>query len=148
MAIRNAAGQYMSSSGAFTSTNESWRTAFLNSPGSPGSNFSYTTPAIPSGAYTVLVRGVDQNDQVTPVPSVRNVTVNSPASNLAPTADFTVSCTENKCSFDGRSSNDENPATLTYSWSYGHDAVQLGQRPRARQDVLLRRHLHGDPDGA
>ena len=35
----------------------SWRTAFLNSPGSPGSNFSYTTPVIPDGTYTVLVRG-------------------------------------------------------------------------------------------
>lgn len=129
VAIRNAAGQYMSSSGAFTSTSESWRTAFLNSPGSPGSNFSYTTPAIPSGAYTVLVRGVDQNDQVTPVPSVRNVTVNSPASNLAPTANFTVSCVANKCSFDARTSTDENPTTLTYSWSYGTTPASSGSGP-------------------
>ena len=47
----------MSSSGTFTSTSASYRTAFLNSPGSPGSNFSYTTPTIPPGSYTVLVRG-------------------------------------------------------------------------------------------
>ncbi len=57
VAIRNGAGQYMSSSGTFTSTSVSYRTAFLNSPGSPGSNFSYTTPTIPTGSYTVLVRG-------------------------------------------------------------------------------------------
>jgi hypothetical protein len=48
--IVNSLGQYMSSSGNFTSTTESWRSAFLNSPGTPGSNFSYTTPAIPPAA--------------------------------------------------------------------------------------------------
>ena len=48
-AIMNAANQYMSSSGAFTSTTPSWRTAFLTSPGTPGSNFSYTTPVVPDG---------------------------------------------------------------------------------------------------
>ncbi|HET9008115.1 MAG TPA: hypothetical protein VFQ04_15500, partial [Actinomycetes bacterium] len=53
VAVVNSAGQYMSSSGNFTSTSQSWRSAFLNSPGTPGSNFSYTTPVIPSGAYTV-----------------------------------------------------------------------------------------------
>ena len=50
--IVERAGQYMSSTGTFTSTTPSWRTAFLNSPGSPGSNFSYTTPVIPDGTYT------------------------------------------------------------------------------------------------
>jgi hypothetical protein len=49
VAIVNSAGQHMSSSGNFTSTSQSWRSAFLNSPGTPGSNFSYTTPVIPSG---------------------------------------------------------------------------------------------------
>ena len=49
--------------------------AFLNSPGSPGSNFSYTTPTIPPGSYTVLVRGVDQHGFVTAIPSERAVTV-------------------------------------------------------------------------
>jgi large repetitive protein len=65
----------MSSSGSFTSTSESWRSAFLNSPGTPGSaflnspgtpgsNYSYTTPVIPSGAYRVRVRAVDAYGQV------------------------------------------------------------------------------------
>lgn len=126
IAVRNAAGQYMSGSGTFTSTTESWRTAFLNSPGTPGSNFSYTTPAIPAGAYTVLFRGVDQNDQVTTVPSVRNVTVNAPATNLAPTPRFTYSCVANRCTFDARTSTDENVAALTYSWSWGTTPASSG----------------------
>ena len=50
--VVNAAGQWMSSSGTFTSTTASYRTAFLNSPGSAGSNYSYTTPVIPAGTYT------------------------------------------------------------------------------------------------
>ena len=53
-------GQYMSSSGTFTSTTASWRTAFLTSPGTPGSNFSYTTPVVPPGAYTVQHPGRGQ----------------------------------------------------------------------------------------
>ncbi len=83
VAIRNALGQYMSSTGAFTSTTVSYRTAFLNSPGSPGSNFSYTTPVIPPGSYTVLARGVDQHGFATPVPSQRNVTVSGTTTQLA-----------------------------------------------------------------
>ncbi len=83
MAIVNCLGQYMSSTGTFTSTTVSWRTAFLNSPGSPGSNYSYTTPVIPAGSYTVLVRGVDQHGFTTPVPSQRNVTVTGTADEQA-----------------------------------------------------------------
>ncbi|MBM3675300.1 MAG: hypothetical protein FJW88_10210, partial [Actinobacteria bacterium] len=118
VAIRDAFGRYMASDGTFTSTTLSWRNAFLNSPGSPGSNFSYTTPVIPAGGYTVLVRGVDQNGQGTPVPSQRGVTVTTPV-NAPPVASYTMSCNQNVCTFDGRSSTDENPTTLTYSWTFG-----------------------------
>ncbi|MGE0307817.1 MAG: PKD domain-containing protein, partial [Acidimicrobiia bacterium] len=120
VAIRNAAGQYMSSSGAFSSTNPSWRNAFLNSPGSPGSNFSYTTPLIPPGSYTVLVRGEDSHGFVTLVPSERVVTVTNDTSNLPPVANFTYTCTQNVCTFDGRTSTDENAPALTYSWNFGN----------------------------
>ena len=61
VAVVDSLGRYMSSSGTFTSTNASWRSAFLNSPGSLGSNYSYTTPVIPAGVYRVLVRGVDNH---------------------------------------------------------------------------------------
>jgi PKD repeat protein len=129
VAIRNSLGQYMSGTGTFTSTVESWRTAFLNSPGSPGSNFSYTTPAIPAGAYTVLVRGIDQHELTTLVPSVRNVTVNSPSANLAPTARLTYGCVANRCTFDARTSTDENAATMTYAWNWGTTPASTGTGP-------------------
>ena len=41
--------------GFHTSATPTWITTFLTSPGTPGSNFSYTTPIIPAGTYTVLV---------------------------------------------------------------------------------------------
>lgn len=119
--IVDAQGFYMSSTGTFTSATASWRTAFLNSPGTPGSNFSYTTPVIPPGAYTVRVRAVDQHDQVTAVPLERHVTVTHPPGNLPPVASFTVSCeTSNRCTYDARGSTDENAPTLAYTWNFGN----------------------------
>jgi PKD repeat protein len=127
IAVVNAAGQYMNTAGGFTSTAESWRTAYLNSPGSAGSNFSYTTPPIPAGSYTVYVRGVDQHGLVTPVANygVRHVTVAPPASN-PPVAKVVVGCQQNVCTFDGRTSTDENTATLTYAWNFGDGTTGTG----------------------
>jgi PKD repeat protein len=118
--IVNSLGQYMSSTGTFTSTTASWRTAFLNSPGTPGSNFSYTTPVVPPGDYTVIVRAIDSHDQVTLVPPQRHVTVTHPPGNLAPVPSFTVDCTNNVCTFDARGSTDENAPTLVYTWNFGN----------------------------
>jgi PKD repeat protein len=118
VAIINNLGQYMSSSGTFTSTTASWRGAFLTSPGSPGSNFSYTSPVIPAGTYTVMARGVDQHGFITTAPPTSTVSVTLPPNN-PPVAAFTYTCTANVCSFDGRTSTDENAATLTYSWNFG-----------------------------
>ncbi len=129
VAVKNSLGQYMNSSGGFTTTTETWINAFLNSPGSPGSNFSYTTVPIPAGAYTVYARGQDQHELVTLVPSVRNVTVSSPPANLAPVANFTYNCVQNVCTFDGRTSTDENAATLTYAWNFGNGATGTGPVP-------------------
>jgi PKD repeat protein len=123
VAIRNSAGFYLNSNtvGTFTTnTTINWRTAFMNSPGSPGSNFSYTSPTIPDGAYTVFVRGVDQLGATTDPVIQRNVTVTGPTNNLPPIASFTVSCVENVCSFDARSSTDENAPTLIYTWNFGN----------------------------
>ena len=118
VAVINADGQYMSSSGSFTSTSESWRGAFLTSPGSLGSNFSYTTPVIPDGTYTVLVRPGDGKGQYGAPRTAVGVSVTSP-SNEPPKPVATVSCDENVCAFDGRDSEDENPAGLTYAWEFG-----------------------------
>ena len=120
VSVMNSANQYLGSNGAFTSTTPSWRTAFLTSPGTPGSNFSYTTPIVPAGAYTVSIRGTDNHDQVTAVPPVRHVTVTQPPGNTAPVAKFTISCNQNVCTYDGRTSTDENAPTLSYAWNFGN----------------------------
>jgi hypothetical protein len=117
VAVVNNLGQYMSSTGTFTSTTESWRGAFVNSPGSPGSNYSYTTPVIPPGTYTVRVRGTDLNGFVTNPPLDAVVSVTHPP-NDPPVPSFTYSCNQNICGFDGRASTDENIDALVYSWSF------------------------------
>jgi large repetitive protein len=119
VAIVNSAGQYLNSAGAFTSTTASWRTAFLNSPGSPGSNFAYTSPVIPDGAYTVLVQPTDLHGQVGASTTATGVTVTHPA-NLPPVAHATFTCVVNVCTFDGRTSTDENAPALTYAWNFGN----------------------------
>jgi PKD repeat protein len=132
VAIVNAAGQYMNSSGGFTSTSPSFRPAFLNSPGSAGSNYSYTTPVIPSGTYTVIVRPMDIHDQVMDPPRTSTDVVVTAPPNDPPVASFTYTCTENVCTFDGRSSTDEEPTSLTYSWNFGSQGTATGPLPTKR----------------
>ena len=143
VAVRNSAGMYMNSSGAFTSTNESWRSAFLNSPGSPGSNYSYTTPVIPDGDYTVRVRGVDNHGFTTNPSLDATVTVTHPANN-PPVAAFTVNCNNNICGFDGHVHHRREPVG-------GDLQLELRQRHRHRiggePHLHLGQHLHRDADG-
>ncbi len=128
VAIINNLGQYMGPTGTFTSTLESWRTAFLNSPGSLGSNFAYTSPVLPNGTYKVSVRATDGYGQVSVPRTVTGVTVTKPA-NLPPVAHATVSCAGNVCSFDGRTTTDENPPALTFAWSFGDALTGTGSVP-------------------
>ncbi len=130
IAVVNSVGQYMSSTGTFTSTSASFRNAFLNSPGSVGSNYSYTTPVIPAGTYSVIVQAVDVNAQVmTPARTSTGIVVSSPANN-PPVASFAYSCDQNVCTFDGRGSTDENAASLTYSWNFGTQGTATGPLPK------------------
>ena len=118
VAIVNSLGQYLDRNGNFGSS-ERWNGAFLNSPGSPASNYAYTSPIIPDGSYRVLVRPVDTHGQVPDLAREVTVTVSSPPGNTAPVAAGSVSCTENVCTFDGRASTDNNAATLSYEWDFG-----------------------------
>ncbi|HEX5018950.1 MAG TPA: PKD domain-containing protein [Actinomycetes bacterium] len=127
-AIVDGLGRYMDSSGKFLGTTPSWRTAFLNSPGSPGSNFSYTSPVLPAGTYTVLTRPIDHHDQIGAVRTATDVVVNVPT-NSPPVAAATFSCAQNVCTFDGRGSTDENPTALTYAWSFGGAGSATGPTP-------------------
>ncbi len=130
IAVIDSLGRYMSSSGAFTSTTPSWRSSFLTSPGSAGSNYSYTSPVVPSGAYTVQVRAVDNHGQVTATPTVVHVTVSAPPGNQPPVAHATVNCSgTNHCTFDARTSTDEDAPTLTYAWNFGNGRTATGAVP-------------------
>ena len=154
VAVVNSAGQYMSSSGTFTSTSPSYRTAFLNSPGSAGSNYSYTTPVIPAGTYSVIVRSDDINDQLMDPPRTStDITVTQP-SNLPPVPSFTYSCDQNVCQFDARGSTDEN-AELAGLHVELRDVVRHhGQRQRRAAHADLHhsqprwRPVPGDADGS
>ncbi len=136
VAVIDGTGKYLTSTGTFAVA-ESWRAAFLTSPGTPGSNFSYTTPVLPEGSYTVKVRAIDQHGLVTAVPSVRHVTVTIPPGNQKPVAVLPAPvCQENVCQFDARGSTDENAATLTYTWSFGVGAgTGTGPNPKKTYTV-------------
>ncbi|MET0837577.1 MAG: PKD domain-containing protein [Marmoricola sp.] len=122
--VQNAANpaQYMTSSGSVTTT-PTWVSTLLTSPGTPGSNFSYTTPIVPPGSYTVRVRGTDQHDLVTTAPPARTVTVTHPANTKPVAVIDPVVCTNNVCQFDGKHSTDEAANTLTYAWNFGNNGA-------------------------
>jgi PKD repeat protein len=128
VAVVNSAGQYMSSTGTFTSTTASYRAAFLNSPGSVGSNYSYTTPVIPAGTYSVRVRPVDVHNQIGVERISTGIVVSQPSNN-PPVASFTYTCNQNVCTFDGRGSTDENANSLTYAWNFGTQGTATGPLP-------------------
>ena len=128
MAIIDGTGKYLTSTGTFAVA-ESWRAAFLTSPGTPGSNFSYTTPILPAGNYQVKVRAGRQPRPADTTPSVRNVVVSIPPGNVKPAAVLMTTCTENVCDFDAKGSTDENAATLTYTWNFGA-GTGTGRTPR------------------
>ena len=72
-------GQYMALGRRSRARQPSCRSAFLNSPGSPGSNFSYTTPVIPDGTYSVDVRATDSIDKISDAAISTGVTLTRPA---------------------------------------------------------------------
>lgn len=127
VSIVNSTGLWMQTNGTF-STTERWISAFLNSPGSLGSNFSYTSPIVPDGAYKLRVRPVDTHGLFPEYKEV-NVTVTAPAANNPPVAAATVSCNQNVCTFDGRGSTDENKPTLVYTWAFGNGRTGSGALP-------------------
>ncbi|WP_089155555.1 Ig-like domain-containing protein [Micromonospora sp. NBS 11-29] len=72
--IVNSAGQGMNATGVFGRAG-TWIATFLTSPGSPGSNFAYTSPVVPAGTYRVTIRGMDNYGQYQQPPLTVSVTV-------------------------------------------------------------------------
>jgi subtilisin family serine protease len=78
--------------------------------------------ALGPGSPNLLVRVNTQGDGSLLVPP-KVIPVN-PTPNAPPTADFTVSCPQNKnnCTFDGSSSKDD-VGVVNYSWNFGNGGV-------------------------
>ena len=118
---RTPPNQYMTSSGSFTAA-PTWVTAFLTSPGTPGSNFSYTTPIVPRGQ---LHRPGPRHRPARPGddrPAVRTVTVTHPANNKPVAVHRHTRCARRtSASSTASSSTDETPTTLTYAWNFGNN---------------------------
>ncbi|MGL5825282.1 MAG: PKD domain-containing protein [Nocardioides sp.] len=127
VAVVNSAGQYLAATGTFL-PGERWLQTFVNSPGSVGSNYSYTTPSIPSGTYTVRVRPLDGHLQY-PGSTDSVVTVTAPPGNMPPVAKISRTCTNNSCAFDARGTTDENVPTVTYTWNFGNGRTGSGPLP-------------------
>jgi PKD repeat protein len=51
------------------------------------------------------------------------------ASNQPPTANFTYSCNQLTCNFDGRSSSDADGSISSYSWTFGDGTSASGDQP-------------------
>ena len=146
MAILNSAGQYMSSTGTFTSTTPSWRDAFLNSPGSPSFELLVHDTGHPDGTYRVEVRGDRPARVTTPAPGRARVNVTGHRGQRAAGGELAFTCAQNVCTFDGRTSTDENPATLTYSWSFGQGGG--GSGPVPSRTYIGTGDVHDLADGA
>lgn len=65
--VVNGSGQYLTSTGTFTST-ETWINAFVSNPNGTATNWNWTSPALAPGTYTFRARSVDVNGQYLQTP--------------------------------------------------------------------------------
>lgn len=61
--IRDSSGRYLTATGSWT-TSETWIQAYLTNPGGQFSNWSFATPSLPPGVYTIRARATDLRRQV------------------------------------------------------------------------------------
>jgi PKD repeat protein len=82
-----------------------------------GATPTYAFPA--AGTYPVTLTVTD--DEGASASQTQDVTVS--AANQAPTASFTVACTDLSCRFDGSASNDTDGNIVNYAWDFGDGAT-------------------------
>lgn len=63
LTIRDGLGRYLTPIGTW-STVETWIQAYLTNPGGQFSNWSYSTPPLPAGTYTIRARATDLRRQI------------------------------------------------------------------------------------
>ena len=79
----------------------------------------------PTGAVTVIDSARDWRAKTAFIGPA------APVANVAPTSQFTVSCTERVCSVNGASSSDSDGTIASYSWNFGDGGTATGATPTA-----------------
>ncbi len=92
VSIIDSAARYMSSSGAFPSTNKQLAHGVPDQPGNAGVELLLHHAGGAPGCLHGAIQGIDNHDQATTPPAVRHVTVTHPPGNTAPVANFTFTC--------------------------------------------------------
>ncbi len=85
--------------------------------GATGSGVNASHAYTATGSYDVALTVTDNQNGSNTFTKKVNVTV--PAVNQPPTADFSFSCEERVCSFDGSTSADPDGTISTYAWVFG-----------------------------
>jgi len=79
------------------------------------------------GTYTVTLEVTDRAGASNSIS--KEVTVQAPAQNIAPTAAFTPNCLSENCSFSNGSTDPNLGDVLTYAWSFGDGATSTDKDP-------------------
>lgn len=98
----------------------SWTFGDGGTAGGATSNHDYAA----DGSYNVTLTVVD-NDGGSGSQS-KTVIVSTGPGNVAPTASFTIDCTDLSCDFDGSGSTDSDGTISNYSWDFGDDSGDSG----------------------
>jgi PKD repeat protein len=75
-----------------------------------------------AGTYTVTLTVTDDGGLT--ATATQDVTVST--GNVAPTAGFTVACTDLACTFDANASSDTDGTIVSYAWDFGDGAAATG----------------------
>ncbi|MBI2566983.1 MAG: PKD domain-containing protein [Candidatus Schekmanbacteria bacterium] len=106
-------------------TIQSYSWSFGDGGSGSGATTQHTFAA--AGDYTVLLT-VSDNASATGSAS-KLVAVSAGTSNVAPTAAFSVTCTNLSCTFNGTASSDTDGTIQGFSWSFGDGSSATGSAP-------------------
>ena len=93
---------------------------------SPTQTFTDTSP--PNGTHTYVIKAKDPFGNPTVSAASNPVTI--AGANNPPTANFTSSCTNLVCSFNGSSSGDSDGTVVGYAWTFGDGGTATGATPQ------------------